>query len=103
MIIYSVTCIVDANIAEAWEQFFVEKHLDDLVETGYFTGYSFRKIIDPETPDKISFTSEYFTPDLANLERYKQTAAASLKQEVSDLFKGKYSCSRKIYEEVKQR
>ena len=103
MIIYSVTCTVDADIAQAWEQFFVDKHLDDLVRTGYFTGYSFRRIIEETASDKVRFTSEYFTSDLEQLKRYNETAAAALKKEVSDLFQGKYSCSRQIYEEVKGR
>ncbi len=103
MIIYSVTCIVEAAIATEWEQFFVEKHLDDLVETGYFTGYSFRKEIRADTPDKVHFTSDYFAPNLESLERYNQSAASALKQEVGELFGGKYTCSRKVYEEMAKR
>ncbi|MFK7948081.1 MAG: DUF4286 family protein [Saprospiraceae bacterium] len=41
MIIYQVTCKVNISIAERWETYFEEDHLDDVLNTGYFTGHSF--------------------------------------------------------------
>lgn len=98
MIIYSVTCTVENSIAEEWEKFFIEKHLDDLVKTGYFTAYSFCKIVETSTHETSSFRSEYYAPDLEHLEQYRLGPAKALKQEVVDLFKGKFTCQRTVYE-----
>jgi len=92
---------MDKSISEAWKKFFLEKHLDDVVNTGCFTKWSFRKLIDEEESDKVTFISEYHSPSMAEFERYNANFAAALKAEVGELFKGQYSCQRYFHELIK--
>ena len=52
------------KIGQKWQQFFLDKHLDDVVNTGYFTGYSFRQLIDVDNGEEVTFISEYYFNDL---------------------------------------
>ncbi len=98
MIIYSVSCTVSTHIAEDWFQFFKEKHLNDVINTGYFTHYSFRKIIENEVSDIVTFIAEYYCNSLEDLAAYNENAAPILKKEVNELFGGQYICSRQLYQ-----
>ena len=100
MIIYRVSCTMSKDIGKRWERFFIEKHLDDVVNTGYFTGYSFRKVIEMKATEEVTYVSEYFCPNMESLEAYNKTAAPALKKEVIELFDGKFRASRELLEEV---
>lgn len=98
MIIYQVSCQVDSAIANQWEKYFVEHHLDDVLNTGCFTGYNFRK----EKLDKenILFSSEYYCDSIEDLERYNLEFAAALKEDINTKFGGQYDCYRHIYQSI---
>lgn len=96
MIIYSVQCKVNAASAAAWEKYFVEEHLDDVVNTGCFTGYTFKQEIS-DTEEELLFISDYFCPSLEVLEKYNQEFAPALKQDVMSKFAGQFTASRKLY------
>ena len=98
MIIYNVACTMDKSISEAWKKFFLEKHLDDVVNTGCFTKWSFRQLISDSETEKVTFVSEYHCPSMADFERYNTNFAPALKAEVGKLFKGDYFCQRCFYE-----
>lgn len=99
MIVYSVSCTMQQDIADEWQQFFVEKHLKDVVNTGCFTSYSFRRLLDG-IGEEVTFVSEYYAHDMAAFERYNAEFGTILKKDVQDLFSGKYKCTRAIYEKI---
>ena len=101
MIIYNVACTMDKSISESWEKFFLEKHLDDVVNTGCFTKWSFRKLISDDETGKVTFVSEYHCPSMADFERYNANFAPGLKAEVGELFNSGYACERHFYELIK--
>ena len=88
------------SLEEEWNRFFLEKHLDDVVNTGYFTGYSFQKEIDTDEIEEVTFVSDYYCRDLEQLYLYNKNAAASLKEEVIELFGGKFKAKRQVLELV---
>ena len=95
MIIYSVQCKVKAASAVAWEKYFQEIHLDDVFNTGCFTGYLFKK--EKLADGQFLFISDYYCPSLETLEEYNQKHAAALKKDVIDKFAGQFSAKRNIY------
>ncbi len=101
MFIYSVSCTMPTEIAPKWEQFFLDKHLDDVVNTGYFTGYSFRKVVGVENTDEVTFVSEYYFNEMSDFENYNKNAASKLKTEVMELFEGKFRATRQILQKMR--
>jgi hypothetical protein len=41
MIIYEITAIVEPRLVEKYEQYMCERHIPDLLKTGYFSGAAF--------------------------------------------------------------
>ena len=43
MIIYEITALVHTDLIESYEKYMQEKHIPDLLETGYFSGAIFSR------------------------------------------------------------
>ena len=102
MIIYQVSCTMPADIAEKWEQFFIEKHLNDVVKTGFFRSYSFRRLISSDESSEVTFIAEYLADNMEQIEAYNREAAADLKKEVIDLFEGRFTASRSLHHIIQE-
>ena len=79
----------------AWEDFFVQEHLEDVYQTGCFTGYAFRKTL--EEDGRVLFSAEYYCHDQSELDRYNQHYASRLKQDVVDRFEGRFTAGRRVW------
>jgi len=100
MIIYSVACTLDKEIADEWKQFFLNKHLQDVLSTGCFKKYTFRQLIPDEPSNKVTFVAEYYANSMADFKKYQNNYAPALRTETGELFKGKYNCQRSFYEVI---
>ncbi len=97
--VYKVRCLVEQDVAEKWVRFFLDKHLADVMNTGYFTKCKFFEI---QTNSKLTrtFCSEYYYEKEEDLEAYNQNSASSLKTETKDLFGDKFSCQRELLVQI---
>jgi len=93
MIKYRVECKVQKAVTEEWEKYFVEVHLDDVLNTGCFTAYTFDKAIKDEE-DTVTFVSEYLCSSIEKLEEYNEKFASAIKKDVQTKFNGK---SKSVY------
>lgn len=100
MIAYRVACTMDIALSKDWEKFFIEEHLADVIRTGYFTHYSFQKVLSEEPSQEVTYIAEYYAPNLTSLQTYNQNAASTLKQEVIDKFAGQFTAVRTISEVI---
>ena len=98
MIAYCVSCTIDRSIASDWEKFFLEEHLDDVLHTGCFTDYSFRKELSESEEDKVTYIAEYYAANMENYQAYLEQFAPKLKKDVLDRFSGKFTASRQLLE-----
>jgi hypothetical protein len=96
MVIYSVCCKVNKGVAKEWQTYFMETHLDDVLNTGCFTGYEFRKEEGKEE-GSITFLSEYHCPSLRALSTYNRRYAPVLKEDILSKFSGQFTAERNIY------
>ncbi|MEM6801706.1 MAG: DUF4286 family protein [Bacteroidota bacterium] len=101
MIVYSVTISLAKEDGPDWERYMLDKHLDDVVNTGCFAFANLRKILDDDQ-EKVHYVGEYFAPNQASLERYYQEFAQGLRQETRDLFGDKIQASRKVYQLIEK-
>jgi len=99
MIKYRVECKVQKVVAADWEEYFVETHLDDVLNTDCFTGYAFDKSIE-KNEDTITFVSEYFCSSLDKLKEYNEKFAPIMKQDILSKFEGKFIARRSIFEVI---
>lgn len=100
MFIYSVSCKVLEAYARSWENYFLEVHLQEVLDTGCFTAYHFRKdttVID----GKILFVAEYDCPSKSLLEKYKREFGPKLKDAVKHKFPDQFTVERKVFQRLK--
>jgi len=97
--VYKVRCLVEQDIAEQWIQFFQDKHLDDVMKTGFFTECKFFEV---ETQSKLTrtFCSVFYYNKKEDLEAYNATAAGALKADTKQKFGDKFSCQRELMQEL---
>lgn len=101
MIEYRVECLVHYSKAQEWEAFFIEHHLQDVVDTECFTSYSFTKDTEAEG-NSVKFISSYYCESFELLEKYQTELSEKLKEDVMSRFEGKYTCSRSVLHVIKK-
>lgn len=92
--VYRVRCEVHPEKAQAWETFFLEEHLQDVLDTGFFAGYSFRRETEVLADGFIGFVSEYYYDSAEQFAGYQAGPAADRKKDVLDRFAGAFRCER---------
>jgi len=97
MYIYCVKIRVNNEVVTAWESFFIDKHMDDLIKTGCFTHYEFCKL-QSDDPMSSHYITKYYYRASKDLERYIAQFAERLRKDVVSRFEGKFQASRELYE-----
>lgn len=77
---YEVSAEVSEDLCDAFESFMIERHIPDLMATGYFREAHFEK----SAPGR--YRTRYEAVDRASLERYFEEHAARLRAHVAGLF-----------------
>ena len=77
MIIYEVRAEVVASRADEWQAWIVP-HMQEVVETGFFTDASLEKVVDPQT-ERVVFLVRYTSPSMHDLDRYIAEHAPALR------------------------
>lgn len=97
MIIYSVTVSIDKLIKEEWLGWMQEKHILDVMATGYFQEYSIQEIIEPEPQaGSHTYNIQYLCETIEIYEAYQQTAAPALQKEHTKRYKDRFVAFRTI-------
>lgn len=102
MIEYRVECLVHYTKAQEWEAFFVEHHLQDVMDTGCFTGYHFAKDTEAEG-NSVKFVTSYYCDSFDILEKYQNEFSAKLKEDCLSKFEGKFTAIRSVLHVIKQK
>lgn len=75
MIIYEITATVRADLIEKYEIYMRDRHIPDLLETGFFHGAKFAR------SGENRYRIQYLAHDQEALDEYLQTDAASLRED----------------------
>ncbi len=75
MIIYEITTIVRADLIEKYESYMRERHIPELLETGFFGGAKFTRC------GENRYRIQYEAHDQMALDEYLQTDATRLRED----------------------
>ncbi|MFT4755995.1 MAG: hypothetical protein ACI91R_000632 [Vicingaceae bacterium] len=101
MIVYSVTVNINESIHEDWFAWMKNKHIPDVMATGYFSEYRMLRVISRQDDEQgISYNIQYTCDSMANLHQYQVQKAPALQKEHSDLYDGKFAAFRTLLELV---
>ena len=91
MIIYEVTAVVEARLAETYERYMRQQHIQDVLATGCFQSAAFAS----DAPGRYRMRYEASTDE--DLERYLATHAPRLRQDAVSHFPEGVVLSREVW------
>ena len=91
MITYEVTAVVEARLAETYERYMREQHMQDVLATGCFQSADLASV----APGRYRMRYEASTDE--DLERYLATHAARLRQDAASHFPEGVALSREVW------
>ena len=94
MYIYNVTINIDDSVHHEWLQWMKETHIPDVLATGKFFNAKMCKVLVEEDMGGTTYSVQYSTADKETLELYYTQDAERLRQEISNLFAGKFVAFR---------
>jgi hypothetical protein len=101
MIIYSVTINLDMQIAGEWITWMLEKHIPDVISTGYFQGWHMSRLVEPQPePNTLTFNIQYECKDLPTYYAYRDLEAPRLQALHNDKFQNRFVAFRTILERI---
>jgi len=96
MIMYEVTAIVDARVAEAYERYLRQEHIPDVLASGCFRSAD----LSSATPDRYRMRYEALTEE--DLERYLASHAPGLRRHAGSRFPEGVALSREVWTVIQQ-
>ncbi|MCE3006791.1 MAG: DUF4286 family protein [Bacteroidetes bacterium] len=101
MIVYSVTVMVEAGLADEWMQWMRDVHIPDVLATGYFTGHRLQRLVFPE-PDEgqQTFNIQYFCESYEAYNCYQKEQAPRLQAEHNARYKDRFVAFRTLLEDL---
>ena len=91
-LVYEVTAVVEHELAEEWERYMRERHIPDVLATGWFTRASLARA--PGGRYRIC----YHLASAADLDRYLAESAPALRAEFSARYPGGVALTRETWE-----
>ena len=96
MIIYEVTAVVEARLAEAYERYMRQHHIPDVLASGCFQRADFASA----APGRYRMRYEALTD--GDLERYLATHAAHLREDATSRFPEGVVLSREVWTAIQR-
>lgn len=101
MIIYSVTVTIEESVHLNWLNWMQARHIPDVMDTGYFTRFEIRKLVEPAPePGHKTYNIQYHCRSMKDLQRYQGLEAERLQKEHQLQFNGRYAAFRTILESI---
>ena len=97
MIIYNVTVNIDHDVHKEWLHWMREKHIPDVMATGYFLENKICKVL-VEEEQGITYSIQYTAANMPDYEEYKREHAPRLQKEHVNKFAGKFVAFRTLLE-----
>lgn len=92
MIIYEITAIVSKDLIEEYEKYMRERHIPDLIETGFFARAFFTR------SENHRYRIQYHAHDEKSLDEYLKTKAEFLRTHFLETFPEGIELSRENWE-----
>jgi hypothetical protein len=92
MVIYEITAVVQAEFIEEYEQYMRERHIPDLLATGYFSGAFFTRAVENR------YRIRYHARNRKSLDEYLNNDAERLRADFLAHFPTGIELSREVWE-----
>lgn len=96
-IVYSVTILIEEDVAAAWLEWMRTVHIPAVLATGFFTRHRLLRLTHPAgDPGLVTFNVQYDCPSQAALTQYVEEKAPHLQQDHNEKFGGSFKAFRTV-------
>jgi hypothetical protein len=95
MIIYNVTVSIDPEISESWLEWMKQKHIPDVMATGFFKESRISRV-HGEEEGGMTYAITYVCPSQEEYDTYQSLHAPRLQQEHAEKFHGRFAAFRTL-------
>ena len=100
MYIYNVSIKLLPEIETEWIDWMTNEHIQEVMDTGMFDGYSLLELMDPVDEDGKTYIAQYSTDSEARYERYIAEFAPLLREKGYAKFGNRFIAFRSIMRHV---
>lgn len=100
MIIYNVTVKVNLEAHNSWFDWMKNQHIQDVLDTGFFTEAKICKILGNDETDGITYAIQYFCDSMADYNLYVAKHAKALQEDHNNRYKDQFVAFRTLMEVV---
>ena len=100
MLLYNVTVGIDRDAEAEWLQYMREKHIQEVLNTGLFTGHKMYKVLHDQEDGTISYSIQYFARSIEDIQQYLEVFAPVLIEQHRKKFEHRHVAFRTLLEEV---
>ncbi len=100
MYIYNVSIKLLPEIETEWIDWMKNEHIQEVMDTGMFDGYSLLELMDPVDEDGKTYIAQYSTDSKARYERYIAEFAPLLREKGYAKFGNRFIAFRSIMRHV---
>jgi DNA-directed RNA polymerase beta' subunit len=100
MLIYNVTTGVDKKIEQEWLIWMKEVHIPDVMKTKMFVGHKMYRVLASDDDETVSYAIQYQAQSIHQIEKYLETFAPALREDVKKKFGEGAVSFRTLLEEV---
>lgn len=99
MFVYSVRVTIKKEIEKEWSDWMNNVHINDVIQTGFFTRAEFQKLIIPNNSElESTYQINYSFDSIDSYQKYLETEAPRLQNGHSEKFPNKFKISRAVYQ-----
>lgn len=100
MFLYNITFGVDKEIEQTWLQWIMDKHIPDVMRTGFFKHNRIYKILHDEDEGTVSYSVQYFAESIEDVRLYLEKFGPALIEEHRRKFIDRHVAFQTLLEEV---
>ncbi len=99
MVLYNITVNVDNEVLEDWLAWVKREHIPEIMSLGLFVDSKIYRLMQDE-PQGMTYSCQFFAPDIANIMTFQSQYAQALQQKVISRYGNKVIDFRSVLEEV---
>lgn len=100
MVLYNVTVGIDKDVESEWLNWMLETHIPEVMETEMFETFNVFKIISEEEEATSSYSIQYHSQSMTQIENYLQSFAPALIQKHMQKYREKHVAFRTLLEKI---
>lgn len=98
MYLYNITVNIDRDVEKEWLLWMQEVHIPEILNTGLFKENKIFRLLHEPHNDGSTYSLQFFTTSLKNLDKYLNEHAPSLAEKLNDRYKNKHVAFQTVME-----